>query len=110
MGRYDAIGGVSPLAERTAAQVDALARRLEEVEPGRYRVAYGAKHTDPSIESAAAALAAQVDRVVGVVLTPHRSARGSGEYLSRARPTPSSPSGQGCPSPKSTSGTTPPAS
>jgi ferrochelatase len=83
--RYEAIGGVSPLAQRTQAQVDALATRLEETAPGRYAVAYGAKHTEPSIEGAAAGL---VDRnvagIVALVLTPHRSARGSGEYLSRA--------------------------
>jgi protoporphyrin/coproporphyrin ferrochelatase len=83
--RYEAIGGVSPLAERTAAQVALLTGRLEELAPGRYVVAYGAKHTDPSIETAASDLARSgVERIVGVVLTPHRSARGSGEYLARA--------------------------
>ncbi len=83
--RYEAIGGVSPLAERTAAQVAGLALRLEEREPGRYVVAYGAKHTDPSIEAAASALArSDVEEIIGVVLTPHRSDRGSGEYLARA--------------------------
>lgn len=83
--RYDAIGGTSPLAARTAAQVAGLAGRLEEAEPGRYVVRYGAKHTQPSIEEAATALAALgVGQVVGLVLTPHRSSMGSGEYLARA--------------------------
>lgn len=83
--RYQAIGGISPLAERTRRQVDALAGALHEAEPGRWLVRYGAKHTDPSIEEAAAELAAAgVDRVVGLVLTPHQSGRGSGEYLARA--------------------------
>jgi len=83
--RYEAIGGVSPLAERTAAQVVGLANRLDELEPGRYVVAYGAKHTDPSIEAAASELARRdVEAIVGIVLTPHRSSRGSGEYLARA--------------------------
>ncbi len=83
--RYEAIGGVSPLAARTAAQVDGLAARLEARRPGRYRVAYGAKHTEPSIEAAARDLAAGgVERIVGLVLTPHQSQMGSGEYLERA--------------------------
>ena len=84
-GRYRAIGGVSPLAERTRAQVDAVRAELEARAPGRYVVAFGAKHTDPLIEDAAAALAsAGLERVVGLVLTPHASSMGSQEYLDRA--------------------------
>jgi protoporphyrin/coproporphyrin ferrochelatase len=83
--RYQAIGGTSPLAARTAAQVAGLAARLERAEPGRYTVGFGAKHTVPSIEEAAAALVkAGAEPVVGLVLTPHASASGSGEYLGRA--------------------------
>jgi ferrochelatase len=83
--RYEALGGVSPLAARTAAQVGGLAARLEGERPGRYLVEFGAKHTDPSIEQAAVALASSgAARVVGLVLTPHRSSMGSGEYLARA--------------------------
>jgi ferrochelatase len=84
-GRYAGIGGVSPLAERTRAQVDALRSALEALRPGRYAVEFGAKHTEPFIEDAAAKLAAGgVDRVVGLVLTPHGSSMGSEEYLERA--------------------------
>ncbi len=84
-GRYRAIGGVSPLAERTRAQVDAVRAELEARSPGRYVVAFGAKHTDPLIEDAAAALASGgLERVVGLVLTPHSSSMGSQEYLDRA--------------------------
>jgi ferrochelatase len=83
--RYEAIGGVSPLAARTAAQVSGLAALLEAEQPGRHLVVFGAKHTDPSIEEAAGTLAASgVAKVVGLVLTPHRSSMGSGEYLARA--------------------------
>jgi protoporphyrin/coproporphyrin ferrochelatase len=85
-GRYAAIGGVSPLAERTQAQVDALRTALEARRPGRYVVAFGAKHTEPSIEDAAAKMAAAgLECVVGLVLTPHGSSMGSQEYLDRAR-------------------------
>jgi ferrochelatase len=84
-GRYRAIGGVSPLAERTHAQVAAVHAELERRAPGQYVVAFGAKHTDPLIEKAAAELAAGGHaRVVGLVLTPHTSSMGSQEYLDRA--------------------------
>jgi protoporphyrin/coproporphyrin ferrochelatase len=83
--RYRAIGGVSPLAERTRAQVDAVRAMLETRAPGRYVVAFGAKHTDPLIEDAAAELAsAGPERVIGLVLTPHAASLGSQEYLDRA--------------------------
>jgi ferrochelatase len=83
--RYRVIGGVSPLAERTAAQVDALRRTLDTRAPARFTVAFGAKHTEPFIEEAAAALVATSStRVIGLVLTPHGSTMGSQEYLDRA--------------------------
>ena len=84
--RYREIGGVSPLTERTRAQVDGLAACLEAGDPGRFTVTYGAKHTEPSVERAAGELSTSgVSAIVGLVLTPHRSSRGSGEYLDRAR-------------------------
>jgi protoporphyrin/coproporphyrin ferrochelatase len=84
-GRYAAIGGVSPLALRTAAQVAAVRASLEARRPGRYMVSFGAKHTDPLIEEAAAELGdAGVERVIGMVLAPHSSSLGSQEYLDRA--------------------------
>jgi ferrochelatase len=84
--RYDAIGGTSPLAQRTAAQVAGITAALETVAPGTFLVRFGAKHTHPFIEDAAAHLAeAGVRRVVGLVLTPHRASMGSDEYLDRAQ-------------------------
>lgn len=84
-GRYAALGGVSPLAERTQTQVEGLAAVLEAKAPGRYLVRYGAKYTVPTIEDGAAALRTEgVSDIVGLVLTPHRSSLGSGEYLRRA--------------------------
>jgi ferrochelatase len=83
--RYAAIGGLSPLTERTLAQVEAVRAELSRRAPGRYVVAYGAKHTEPLIEDAAAAVArAGADPVIGLVLTPHGSSMGSQEYLTRA--------------------------
>jgi len=83
--RYGAIGGLSPLTERTRAQVDGLTGQLDAMSPGRYAVAYGAKHTEPTLEAAATGLAALgPSAIVGLVLTPHRSGRGADEYLTRA--------------------------
>jgi ferrochelatase len=85
VGRYDAIGGTSPLTELTRAQVDGVAAALDAEDPGRYVVRYGAKYVSPTIEEGMGELAgAGVDRVVGIVLTPHRSSLGSGEYIRRA--------------------------
>jgi protoporphyrin/coproporphyrin ferrochelatase len=90
VGRYQAIGGVSPLTERTRAQVDALATALEDAEPGEWRVELGNKHTTPFVESALTALAdrgapgGRPDRVIGLVLAPHYSRGSVGEYHKRA--------------------------
>ena len=84
-GRYRAIGGVSPLAEHTRGQVEGVRAVLEHRAPGHFVVSFGAKHTDPLIEEAAAALAVGGHRhVIGLVLTPHASSLGSQEYLERA--------------------------
>ena len=84
--RYDALGGVSPLAERTEAQRSAIERRLDELSPGRYRVVLGQKHAAPFIEDAVAGLAdVGVSRTIGLVLAPHYSAFSVGQYHERAR-------------------------
>jgi ferrochelatase len=82
--RYDAIGGVSPLAERTEAQRAALARCLEERQPGRWAVALGQKHAAPFIEDGVAALVdAGATHIVGLVLAPHYSRGSVAEYHAR---------------------------
>jgi protoporphyrin/coproporphyrin ferrochelatase len=84
--RYEAIGGISPLAERTEAQRDALQAALDAAEPGRYRVILGLKHAEPKIERGVEELAAAgVERIVAIVLAPHYSALSVGQYLDRAR-------------------------
>jgi protoporphyrin/coproporphyrin ferrochelatase len=82
-GRYEAIGGISPLLERTRAQVTALQAALG----GGYRVALGQKHAVPTIEEGRAELEGLgVDRIIGLVLAPHYSAMSVGQYEERARP------------------------
>ena len=98
--RYEAIGGLSPLTERTRAQVDALRADLDQCPQDRCAiaggtgtddqlapsVAYGSKHAEPLIEEGAAALHdLGADPVIALVLTPHGSSMGSGEYFERAR-------------------------
>jgi ferrochelatase len=77
--RYDALGGVSPLAERTEAQRAAIEAAL----PAGTLVRLGQKHAAPFIEDGAAELA-DADVVVGVVLAPHFSSASVGEYHARA--------------------------
>jgi ferrochelatase len=84
--RYDVIGGVSPLLERTKAQIAAITIALEEIAPGAYETYYGAKHASPTIEQAVGrAIADGVSSVIGVVLAPHYASASVGEYIERAR-------------------------
>ncbi len=85
VSRYQAIGGVSPLAERTEAQRAAIAEALDQGWPGRFTVVLGTKHARPSIEEAVSTLADQgVTQAVGLVLAPHFSRASVGEYQARA--------------------------
>jgi len=86
VGRYEAIGGISPLAERTEAQRRALQASLDDREPGRFEVVLGLKHADPKIEAAVDEIGSHgFRRIVGLVLAPHYSAYSVGQYLDRAR-------------------------
>ena len=86
--RYLAIGGVSPLTERTAAQVAGIAKTLEERHPGAYDVRFGSKFEPPMLEEAAASLRDEgFTKVIGIVLAPHSSSMSTEQYMSRARET-----------------------
>ena len=86
VSRYEAIGGVSPLTERTAAQVAGIAAALERDAPGAFDVRFGSKFEPPLLEEAAASFRADgFEKVVGIVLAPHSSSMSTGQYLSRAR-------------------------
>jgi protoporphyrin/coproporphyrin ferrochelatase len=82
-GRYAAIGGVSPLAERTRHQARAIASALGDGS-GRWTVALGNKHAPPFVEDAVAELAGTRADIVGLVLAPHYSRGSVGEYHERA--------------------------
>ncbi|MBA3653971.1 MAG: ferrochelatase [Actinobacteria bacterium] len=79
--RYEAIGGISPLLERTRAQAEGVRHELGD----GWRVVLGMKHSRPFIEDGVAELKhAGVERSVGLVLAPHYSGLSVGEYAERA--------------------------
>jgi ferrochelatase len=83
--RYEAIGGLSPLAALTEAQGDALQKALDAVRPNEFHVALGLKHASPTIEEAVAALAQEgFTKIVCLVLAPHFSSYSIGQYVGRA--------------------------
>ena len=85
-GRYEAIGGRSPLLELTRAQVAGIERALTEAGRPDIRVALGMKHAAPFIEDAVAELVGSgARRIVGLVLAPHYSRMSIGEYAERVQ-------------------------
>lgn len=84
--RYEAIGGLSPLAALTEAQRDAVQRSLDALQPGRFRVTLGLKHAHPMIEESVVDIVGTgTERIVGLVLAPHYSSYSIGQYVGRAR-------------------------
>jgi protoporphyrin/coproporphyrin ferrochelatase len=86
--RYDALGGTFPLRAITDAQVDAIRNALVGLGATDHVVTLGTKHSVPKVEDGVRALAAaDVDRIVGLVLAPHYSRFSVGEYADRAAKT-----------------------
>ena len=82
--RYDAIGGLSPLAEMTRRQAAELQTALGD----GWIVELGLKHADPKVEDGVGALIARgVTDIAGIVLAPHASALSTEQYHERARAT-----------------------
>jgi ferrochelatase len=83
--RYDALGGVSKLRERTEAQAVAIQRALDDLAPGTFEVRLGMKHAHPFIEETVDGFADDgCTEIVAAVLAPHYSRGSVGEYLARA--------------------------
>jgi len=81
-GRYEAIGGSSPLLQRTAQQVAGLQTALGP----DWIVYHGMKHQSPYLEDAVSKMAADgVAAAIGLVLAPHYSKFSVGEYVSRVQ-------------------------
>ena len=84
--RYQAIGGISPLAAITEKQARALEIALNARHgPGAFRVFMGMKHSPPFIADAVHAMAdAGIAQAVGLVLAPHYSSMSVGAYIAEA--------------------------
>lgn len=83
--RYDAIGGVSPLAALTRAQAAGVTNALDASHPRRFTVALGLKHAPPFVEDGVKQLLdREVRGIVGVVVAPHWSTMSIGQYHHRA--------------------------
>ncbi|MBU5465472.1 ferrochelatase [Virgibacillus sp. MSJ-26] len=87
--RYQAIGGISPLAEITEAQAKALEEKLNEAQDKyEFEMYIGLKHIEPFIEDAVELMAkAGIKRAVSIVLAPHYSTFSVKSYNGRAQET-----------------------
>lgn len=87
--RYKAIGGISPLAEMTKKQAQALCNRLNEVQNEvEYKLYIGLKHIDPFIEDAVEQMVNDgIEEAVSIVLAPHFSTFSIKTYNGRAQET-----------------------
>ncbi len=85
--RYDAIGGISPLASITKDQAEALGRRMNEVQDDvEYVVYVGLKHITPFIEETIEKMAQDgIKEAVSIVLAPHFSTFSVKSYNGRAQ-------------------------
>jgi ferrochelatase len=83
--RYRAIGGRSPILERTRAQANALESELNsQGEP--VKVFVGMRHWYPFINQALADMsAAGIEKAVGLVMAPHYSRMSVGAYYKKVK-------------------------
>lgn len=85
--RYEAIGGISPLARITREQGEALEAKLnEEQDEVQFKLYLGLKHIDPFIEDAVEQMAKDgIKEAVSIVLAPHYSTFSIKSYNGRAQ-------------------------
>lgn len=83
--RYEAIGGLSPLAKITEAQHTAIGAHLNKILGTQIPVRLGQRFAAPFIADAMAQLAEEhVTHAVAIVLSPHYSRASIGGYLAEA--------------------------
>lgn len=81
---YAAIGGRSPLLERTKEQGAALARALDDASPRQFRVYLGMRHWAPWIEDAVGNMIDDgITRAISLVLAPQFSGMSVARYQQR---------------------------
>lgn len=85
--RYEAIGGISPLADTTKKQAEALVNKLNATQNDvEYELFIGLKHIDPFIEDAVESMSNHgIKEAASVVLAPHYSDFSVGSYNKRAK-------------------------
>lgn len=85
--RYQFIGGLSPLANTTQKQAEALCDALnQDYDDVEFKLYIGLKHIHPFIEDAVQSMHEDgIDEAVTVVLAPHYSSFSVGAYNTRAQ-------------------------
>jgi ferrochelatase len=85
--RYEAIGGISPLAEITLEQAKALEEHLNEIQNGiEFKIYLGLKHIEPFVEDAVQQMKEDgIKEAVSIVLAPHFSTFSVKSYNGRAK-------------------------
>lgn len=86
-GRYEAIGGLSPLAKITDAQAAALESKLNASQDQiEFKTYLGLKHIEPFIEDAVQQMKEDgIEEAVSIVLAPHFSTFSVKSYNDRAK-------------------------
>ncbi|MFD1017777.1 ferrochelatase [Thalassobacillus hwangdonensis] len=85
--RYDAIGGISPLAKITEDQATALEDKLNTLQDEiEFKLYIGLKHIEPFVEDAVKAMNEDgITEAVSIVLAPHYSTFSVKSYNGRAK-------------------------
>ncbi|MGG3914742.1 ferrochelatase [Rossellomorea vietnamensis] len=88
-GRYEAIGGISPLAKITLDQAKTLEERLNAVQENiEFKMYLGLKHIEPFVEDAVEQMHNDgIEEAVSIVLAPHFSTFSVKSYNGRAKDT-----------------------
>ena len=84
--RYEAIGGISPLAKITEEQAKALEQKLNSVQDEiEFKAYLGLKHIEPFVEDAVVQMKEDgIEEAVSIVLAPHFSTFSVKSYNGRA--------------------------
>lgn len=87
--RYEAIGGISPLAKITLEQAEKLEQHLNQVQDEiEFKMYLGLKHIEPFIEDAVKQMHLDgIEEAVSIVLAPHFSTFSVKSYNGRAEET-----------------------
>lgn len=85
--RYEAIGGISPLAEITKQQAEGLEKHLNAIQDEyEFKIYIGLKHIEPFVEDAVQQMHKDgITEAVSIVLAPHFSTFSIKSYNGRAK-------------------------